>query len=307
MASNIQIDLEASKQENKEICEEKEAVQKNYQEASRVIAEQQRKLTECLEKLKVTENLSKIEEQTRAVEGQNLSQEWEEVWEDKDDESGDLVIQRRKELSKYQWKPELACKKCDKVLESDTQMRQHIKEHKSSNNELIKCHHCDFLTDNGNAHINHMVDIHSTKHTCNSCGEVFPTKNEWNIHVENIHGFKYNLNNIPNTEMECHDCDRKFTNKFELMQHKREAHYKKRLCSYWHGTGWGCRFPADQCLNIHNENITPELSSDNRSKIPCRDGESCTFNKKNSCNYKHTSLRSTPGCSSSNPDLEGVQ
>ena len=109
--SNFQSDLKASKLETKKIADEKEIVQTNYQEASRVIAEQQRKLTECLEKLKVTESLSKIGEETKAAEGNIVTEEWEEVWEDKDDKSGDLVIQRRKELAKYQWKPELACKK----------------------------------------------------------------------------------------------------------------------------------------------------------------------------------------------------
>ena len=151
-----------------------------------------------------------------------------------------------------------------------------------------------------------MVDIHSTKHTCRSCGEVFPTKSDWSVHVDHVHGFTYTNGNSANQEMECHDCEGKFANKFELMQHKREAHYKKRLCSYWHGTGWGCRFPASQCLNIHNENITPVLSGDNRSKIQCRDGESCHFDKKNSCHYKHTSKRLTSQVPSNKPDSEEV-
>ena len=87
----------------------------------------------------------------------------------------------------------LAFKKCDKVLQSDQHFRQHLKEHKRLNEQLIECHHCDFITNDEDTHVNHMVDVHSTKHTCNSCDAVFPTNNNMIEHAGNEHGFIYNL------------------------------------------------------------------------------------------------------------------
>ena len=132
-----------------------------------------------MEKEKVLNNLAKIEQEKHIIEAKEkepTSDDWEEVWEVKNDESGSLLRQRRKEISQYQWKSDFACKKCDKVLESDQHFRQHIKEHNRLQNEVIKCHHCIFTTNDETLHINHMVDIHGTKHTCLSCQAVFLLK-----------------------------------------------------------------------------------------------------------------------------------
>ena len=184
-------------------------------------------------------NLAQVADQERDLVSTDKSKpkEWEEVWDDNDDESGNLVLQRRTEIGKYQWAPELACKKCDKILQSDQQFRHHIKEHKRLNEQMIKCHHCDFITNDEDAHINHMVDVHSTKHTCNSCEAVFPTKSDMVEHARVNHGFTYNKHGQSDKHIDCHDCEERFKNKFELMEHKKKQHYKKRLCSYYHGTG----------------------------------------------------------------------
>ena len=86
-------------------------------------------MTESAEKIRVLEGLAAVEEAKKVA---KTAEEWEEVWED--DNTGNLEPQRRKEVDKYQWKPELACKKCDKVLQSDQHMRQHIKEHTRNQN-----------------------------------------------------------------------------------------------------------------------------------------------------------------------------
>ena len=252
-------------------------------------------------------NLAKIAEQEKEVgTDKNKPQEWEEVWEDNDDDSGNLVLQRRTEVDKYQWQPDLACKKCDKVLQSDQQFRQHIKEHKRFNEQIIKCHHCDFITNDEDTHINHMVDVHSTKHTCYSCEAVFPTKNDMIEHARIDHGFIYNNSGQLNKHITCHDCQESFTTKFELMEHKKKQHYKKRLCSYYHGTGWGFRF-LNMCNDVHGENIVPELSGDNRSNIPCRHGDSCHFLKNNRCHFKHKHIMPVPSAPPMEPEEEGTQ
>ena len=66
--------------------------------------------------------------------------------------------------------------------------------------------------------------------------------------------FNY-TNSVETTEVhECFDCGEKLGNKQGLMAHKKEKHFKMRLCSYYHGLRTTCRFPAQHYLNIHNEN-----------------------------------------------------
>ena len=130
--TDLLTDLQAVTANRNKLSQEKDKAEREYGEASRVIADQQRKLTESQEKANIMANLAKIGEQEKKLESEkNKSEVWEEVWEVNDDESGNLVPRRRTEISKYQWQPELACKKCDKVLQSDQQFRQHIKEHKN--------------------------------------------------------------------------------------------------------------------------------------------------------------------------------
>ena len=196
-------------------------------------------------------------------------------------------------MNKYQWKSDFACKSCDKVFDSDQHLRQHMKCHKRMSNELIPCHHCDFITNDEDILLNHMANIHGTNHTCLTCKMAFTSENERIHHAGEAHGFKYSESKGSNQDIECHDCSDVFNNKFDLMQHKNKMHYKKRLCSYYHGTGWGCRYQS-RCLNIHGESITPELSIDIRSRIQCRHGNECYYFYNNRCHYKHTPTHSMP-------------
>ena len=116
------------------LTQERDSIKSEYSDASKVIAEQQRKITESMEKEKLVNSLAQIEQEKRNHETQENEKDsnydvWEEVQEAQDDDSGNLVSQRRKEISQYQWKPDFACKKCDKVLDSDQQFRHHIKEY----------------------------------------------------------------------------------------------------------------------------------------------------------------------------------
>ena len=42
-----------------------------------------------------------------------------------------------------------------------------------------------------------------------------------------ILSYIYNQKKVLHKEVDCHDCEAMFNNKFELMEHKREMHYKK--------------------------------------------------------------------------------
>ena len=103
------------------------------------------------------------------------------------------------------------------------------------------------------------------------------------------HAFNYTTQDTNKELFECFDCAEKFGNKPEQMSHKTEKHYKTRLCSYFHGNKTTCRFPAQQCLNIHNENIhVTEAVSDYRSQIVCKHGSACMFlARPGGCLYKY--------------------
>ena len=242
----------------------------------------------------------------------------QEVW---DEENGQL----KQALEVEERQRYLACKKCDKILLNDNELRAHLKEHNRLQQKIIKCDYCDFTTTDANIYIRHVPDVHSQKHTCNTCAAEFNSKKEmvdhagvehelvytqqtnrplfpcgfcpqgfetqhaFNIHIQEKHT-KSSAQTESGPNYECYDCGSMCNSKPLLMEHKRQSDYKKTLCSFWHGNGNGCRFPAPQCINIHNENIVPTVTNDNRKRIECRNGSLCFYNRTNSCHYKHSSV-----------------
>ena len=124
----------------------------------------------------------------------------------------------------------------------------------------------------------HVPDVHSNKHTCNTCGHEFNSKKEMIDHAGVEHQLIYTQNTnslfpcgfcprgfetqeafrnhiqekhtksqtVNEQGFECVDCGNMSNSILLLMEHKRQMHYKKKLCSFWHGNGNGCRFPAPQ-------------------------------------------------------------
>ena len=131
--TDVESNLAASELERKKTLNENEAIQIEYQKITRVVAKKQRKLTENAETIKVQTSLGNVDEERRereissGNEPNSSTEVWKEVWEEVGDETGNLIKQRRKEVQKFQWKPDYACKKCDKVLETDQHLRQHVK------------------------------------------------------------------------------------------------------------------------------------------------------------------------------------
>ena len=189
-------------------------------------------------------------------------------------------------------KATLGCKKCDKVLKSDHDLREHMKKHNQLTNKILKCDYCNFQTKDESEHINHVVDNHSPKHICDTCSAEFAIKNKLVEHIVKEHCFSYTNETRPDLTVECYDCSEKFNTKPDLVNHKKEKHYKTRLCPFYHGRGRGCNFPHNVCLNIHQENITPtENTIDFRKKINCKNGNSCIFHQRDSCMYKHQEIQ----------------
>ena len=107
----------------KEIRKEKEAVESNYQEAARTIAEQQGQITVREEQIKVLGELISLDEKI-SLEEVKLAKPnedgWKEVYED-ENEGGDLLPHQEKSSI------DLGCMKCDKTLKTDHELREHMK------------------------------------------------------------------------------------------------------------------------------------------------------------------------------------
>ena len=145
------------------------------------------------------------------------------------------------------------------------------------------------MTNDETEFLNHSSDMHSPKFNCGACGLEFSETQKRLEHVMSRHAFNYK-NCEGNADVyECFDCGERMGSKQALIAHKKDNHYKTRLCSYFHGSMITCRFPAQQCLNIHNENIQPsESANDYRSRIICKNGNSCMFlAQPGGCYYKH--------------------
>ena len=282
--TSLATDLKLEREAIKEVRREKENVEKNYQEAARAIAEQQTQITIREEQIKVLGELINIEEETQA---QTTSEEtkgdgWDEVYEDVT-KDGDLLLHQEKSMVT------LGCKKCDKKVKSDKELREHMKIHRQLQNKDVKCGYCDFISKDENVLINHTVDNHSPKYTCETCKLAFSSKPKLLEHIVRVHGFIFDTHSRPEPDIQCHDCTEKFTTKPDLIKHRMEKHHKTRLCPFFHGNGRGCKFPSNVCFNIHEENITPTETEtlDFRKRIFCKNGDSCVFYQRNICFYKH--------------------
>ena len=310
----------------KKLVQEKKELEDEYIKSIEVIRTQQRDIEEKTEKIKVMESLNRADEERKIQEEEEKREnDWgevrevrvEEVW----NEEGGQLVQRLEieERQKY-----FSCKKCDKILESENSLKTHLKEHNRLEQQIIMCDYCDFSTNDINIYMTHVPEVHKSRNTCKTCQAEFNSLREMVDHASVAHELVYkqarqlpvNFVDRPlfpcgfctaafetqlefnkhtqeqhtrnkETILECYDCGQKSNNKLQLMEHKRSEHYKKKLCSFFHSYGYGCRFPATKCVNIHEDNIKPTLESDTRGRIPCKNGNRCDFNKTNSCHYKH--------------------
>ena len=279
--NSLSNDLAFERDNLKDIIKKKESVESNYQDAARTIAQMQEQVTIREEQIKVLGDLISLDKETNIQEIATEENGWTEIYEDVT-EHGGLISHMEKSTVTF------GCKKCDKVLKSDHELREHMKKHIQLMNKVLKCDYCNFETKDENEHINHVVDNHSPNHICDSCSAKFTIKNKLVEHIVKEHFFSYTNETRPDLTIECYDCSEKFNTKPDLVNHKKEKHYKTRLCPFYHGRGRGCNFPHNVCLNIHQENITPtENTTDFRKRINCKNGLNCTFHQRGSCMYKH--------------------
>ena len=76
------------------------------------------------------------------------------------------------------------------------------------------------------------------------------------------------------------------------MNHKKEKHFKQKLCKSFHGNGY-CRFSDDVCIYIHNQSQASQRDQQTtramESSTLCWHGQSCSWLKMNTCKFNHTS------------------
>ena len=211
----------------------------------------------------------------------------------------------------------LPCYHCEFKFTSENEFLNHIASVHGAGHICLTCNKT-FKTKE--EMIKHVVDTHKmkdqVKEKCVTCGEEFNKIEHLTEHIVRLHTMLSptgqaniagkqlvelwplqevgNNRNLNQNGKQCYDCGDNFRGHQQLMEHKREKHYKQKLCPFYHNQG-NCRY-GDQCLNIHETNqhmSTNHMqrhsssSQDTRSYIPCRNGFNCDFKAQNRCRYSH--------------------
>ena len=205
---------------------------------------------------------------------------------------------------------------CDFKTSSENVFLNHISSVHGAGHTCLTCNNT-FKTQE--EMINHVVDNHpkakpQVSEKCVTCGQEFQMVERLTEHIlrqhtmltpggqANVAGqqlvkiwpLQESLQNQGN--IKCYNCESMFVSKDLLMKHKKEKHYKQRLCNFYHKHG-NCRF-GDQCLNIHENNSHMQFrhgpgQSQMQSNIECKNGVQCMYKAQNRCNFKHSAQNVT--------------
>ena len=179
---------------------------------------------------------------------------------------------------------EYTCDNCDYKSKNINKMKKHVKLHKL----IVKCKTCDFESKDTDELIKHVVDNH----------KFISSNTQQQTQQDGIH--------VNATGIQCYSCGQKVNGRKELTNHRKEFHFKEKLCRFYHGNGHPCRFPEHVCIDIHEGISQPPVqrqqrqsviqpNSQYRKSIPCRDGLSCAWAaSEEGCRYFHNECRA-PG------------
>ena len=143
IVNSLSNDLAFERGNLKDIIKKKESVESNYQDAARTIAEMQEQVTIREEQIKVLGDLISLDKETSDTDAATEENGWTEIYEDVT-ENGGLLSHMEKSIVTF------GCKKCDKVLKSDHELREHMKKHIQLMNKTLKCDYCSFETKDKN-------------------------------------------------------------------------------------------------------------------------------------------------------------
>ena len=204
----------------------------------------------------------------------------------------------------------LPCYYCDYRTVSENEFLNHISSVHGAGHICLTCNNA-FRTQE--EMIKHVVATHpkskkKVHEKCVTCGEEFTKVEKLTEHILRNHTMlKANgQSNMAGQQLvkiwplqesiryidsiKCYDCQNTFGSKDQLMNHKREKHFKKKLCSFYHKHG-NCRY-GDQCINIHETNNHMnadyrQTQSYQQSRIKCRNGPNCMYRDQNRSNFSH--------------------
>ena len=206
----------------------------------------------------------------------------------------------------------LPCYYCEFKTCSENEFLNHISSVHGAGHICLTCNNT-FRTQE--EMIKHVVDNHpklkqKVLEKCVTCGEEFQMVEKLTEHILRNHTMlktngqsnmagqqlvkiwplQESIKHLNIDNIKCYDCNNTFGNKEQLMNHKREKHFKKKMCTFYHKHG-NCRY-GDRCINIHennnhmNENHR-ETQLQQQSKIKCRNGQQCMYRMQNRCNFSH--------------------
>ena len=184
-----------------------------------------------------------------------------------------------------------------------------------------KCRTCARVFVNNEDLVAHVVKEHSfmkgnSADKCTVCGEEFLSVDPFIHHILRVHHL-VNEETLVTTEagiqlervmptpsaagFKCYDCNKDVGERSNLMKHKREDHYKQRMCKRYHENNY-CRFSPRECVYIHQPEERQWQNTGMRQSrevqgtvqpgggegiIPCKNGPGCSWLANNRCRFKH--------------------
>ena len=213
------------------------------------------------------------------------------------------------------------CLTCGMEFTSKNELISHVmQEHTMKRPSKEKCSVCGKDFNNVEELVQHIVREHhkvsnnQDVQTCATCGNKVTSKDDLVLHIIGQHSLvldnedstpaglqlkqlmpdNNNMSLPGSPKFKCFECGVDAAEYSELMNHKREKHFKQKLCRSFHSNGY-CRFSEEACLYIHNNTGTntnsPNYSTTGNNGAPnskCWHGQSCTWLKMNKCKFDHT-------------------
>ena len=207
--------------------------------------------------------------------------------------------------------PKDKCSVCGNEYTNVEQLIEHIiRDHhhlgKNTNENKI-CLTCGNKFETKDEFIGHVVTEHAMKpknHKCSTCDQEFNDTDNLNLHIIRQHSLIENdqstvagrqlkqvwpIDKAVSLNHKCFQCGHIVHEQKDLIKHKRESHYKQKMCNSYSNYGY-CRFTDEDCIYIHNTNGRTNYNNQQPTRannIQCWHGESCSWRAANRCNFQH--------------------
>ena len=157
-------------------------------------------------------------------------------------------------------------------------------------------------------------------HKCSVCGECYSSVDSLIHHILRVHQL-VDENSLATTEaghqlvrvwpsedtskFKCYDCGEDVGERSNLIQHKKQKHYKLKNCKSFHQNNY-CRFSARECVYIHRPEERQWQAGGQevqgrhgdqqvqgwqvQEHIVCKNGPGCYWLAQNRCRFRHEPL-----------------